>query len=59
LGSCYSETFAVKAPNGAGIHLTLRLCLRCGGRFQDRTRLREYLRSQLPQHAVQLEPARA
>lgn len=57
LGSCYSETFAVRAPNGAALHLTLRLCLRCGSRFPDRTQLREYLRTRLPEHALQLAAA--
>jgi hypothetical protein len=57
LGSCYSETYAVRAPSGAAIHLTLRLCLRCGGRFADRTGLREYLRTRLPEYAVQVAAA--
>jgi len=51
LGSCYSETFAVRAPNGAALHVTLHLCLRCGSRFPDRTQLRDYLRTRLPEHA--------
>jgi hypothetical protein len=53
----YSETFAVRAPSGAALHLTLRLCLRCGSRFADRAQLREYLRTRLPDHALQLAAA--
>jgi hypothetical protein len=49
----YSETFAVRAPSGAALHLTLRLCLRCGSRFPDRSQLRDYLRTRLPDYAVQ------
>ena len=51
LGSCYSETFAVRAPSGAALHLTLHLCLRCGSRFPDRGELRDHLRTRLPEHA--------
>ncbi len=51
LQSCFSETFAVKAPNGARVELTLRLCLTCGQRFPDRTALREYLATRLPAYA--------
>lgn len=47
-GSCFSETFAVKAPNGARVLLTLRLCLPCGARFEDRAALRAYLETRLP-----------
>ena len=57
LGSCFSETYPVRAPGGAAMHLTLRLCLRCGARFSDRTQLREYLRTRLPEYAVQVVPA--
>ena len=49
----YTETFAVRAPSGAALHLTLRLCLRCGSRFPDRSQLRDYLRTRLPDYAVQ------
>ncbi len=52
LGSCFSETFAVKAPNGARVQLTVRLCLKCGARFQDRIALREYLSTRLPAYAT-------
>jgi hypothetical protein len=31
--------------------MTLHLCLRCGSRFPDRTQLRDYLRTRLPEHA--------
>ncbi len=31
--------------------------LRCGGRFSDRTQLRDYLRTGLPEYAVQVVPA--
>ncbi|HUL61292.1 MAG TPA: hypothetical protein VLU43_18590 [Anaeromyxobacteraceae bacterium] len=51
-GSCYSETFPVKAPNGVQVLLTLRLCLSCGARFQDRPALRAYLQTRLPVHAT-------
>ncbi len=50
--SCFSETFPVKAPNGAQVHVTLRLCLSCGARFQDRVELREYLATRLPAYAT-------
>jgi hypothetical protein len=48
LGPCFSETFATKAPNGMQVHVTLCLCLKCGARFEDRSQLREYLRSRMP-----------
>lgn len=51
--AAFSETFAVRAPSGAALHLTLRLCLRCGSRFSDRAQLREYLNSRLPDYALQ------
>lgn len=57
LGSCFSETFPVRAPSGAALHLTLRLCLRCGKRFATRTELRDYLRTRLPDFAVQMAAA--
>ncbi len=59
LGSCYSETYAVRQSNGSAVHLTLRLCLRCGSRFSDRTQLRDYLRTRLPEYAVRLRVASA
>jgi len=55
----YTETFAVRAPSGAALHLTLRLCLRCGSRFPERSQLREYLRTRLPDYAVQFAAATA
>jgi ribosomal protein L40E len=58
-GSCFSETFALRAPSGAALQLTLRLCLRCGARFPDRSQLRQYLRTKLPAHALQAVPATA
>jgi hypothetical protein len=57
--SCYSETFAVKAPEGAKYQVTLRLCLACGTRFPDRVALREYLRTRLPAHAMRAVAAAA
>jgi hypothetical protein len=59
LGSCYTETFAVRTQAGAAIQVTLRLCLRCGGRFADRAQLRDYLRTRLPEYAVQIVPVGA
>ncbi len=59
LGSCFAETFAVKGPGGAAIHLTLRLCPRCGARFSDGTQLREYLRTRLAEHALRVQAAQA
>ncbi len=55
LGSSFAETYAVKGPGGAKVHLTLRLCLRCGARFSDRTQLREYLRTRLPEYAARVQ----
>ncbi len=52
LGSSYTETFPIESPSGAAMTLSLRLCLRCGRRFADRTQLREYLRTKLPQFAI-------
>lgn len=48
----HAETFAVRAPSGAALHLTLRLCPRCGSRFAGRSEVREYLRGRLPDYAV-------
>ena len=57
LGSCYTETFAVRVRSGGVLQLTLRLCLRCGSRFPDRSQLRDYLRGRLPEYAVQVATA--
>jgi len=59
LGSCFTETFAVRTRTGAAIQLTLRLCLRCGGRFADRAQLRDYLRTRLPEYALETVTAKA
>lgn len=59
LGSCFAETFAVRGPSGPAIHLTLRLCLRCGARFSDRTQLRDYLRTRLPEYVLRVRTAPA
>jgi len=53
LGSCFTETFPVRSQGGSTVHVTLRLCPRCGRRFPDRTQLREYLRSRLPSWILQ------
>lgn len=58
LGSCFTETFAVRAQSGAALQVTLRLCLRCGGRFADRAQLRDYLRTRLPEYALQAATAK-
>ena len=47
-----SETFAVRGPTGAAIHLTLGLCARCASRFAERAELRDHLRARLPDYAV-------
>jgi len=57
LGSCYTEAFTVRVQSGGALQLTLRLCLRCGSRFPDRTKLRDYLRTRLPEYAVQVATA--
>jgi hypothetical protein len=48
---CFSESFPLKTTNGGQFTLTLRLCLRCGGRFADRVALRRYLETRLPAYA--------
>ncbi len=50
--SCFSETFPVTAPGGSQIQLTLRLCLGCGARFEDRISLRAYLSTRLPAYGT-------
>ncbi len=57
LGSCYSETFPVRATDGSAVHLTLRLCLRCGARFGDRAQLRDYLRTKVPTYLLEAAAA--
>jgi hypothetical protein len=57
LGSSYTETFPIMSPSGAAMTMSLRLCLRCGGRFADRTQLREYLRTKIPQFAIAVSVA--
>jgi len=55
----FAETFAVRTPSGAALHLTLHLCLRCGSRFPTRPQLREYLHTRLPDYAVRWAVATA
>jgi len=47
-----AETFAVRGPSGAAIHLTLRLCAQCASRYPGRSELRDYLRGKLPDYAA-------
>jgi hypothetical protein len=49
---CFSESFPLKTTNGGQFTLTLRLCLRCGARFADRSALRSYLVTKLPAYAA-------
>lgn len=46
--SCFSESFPTRGVDGSSLVLTLRLCLRCGARFNDRRELRSYLHRKLP-----------
>jgi hypothetical protein len=49
---CFSESFPLKTTIGGQFTLTLRICLRCGGRFTDRGALRSYLATKLPAYAA-------
>jgi hypothetical protein len=46
--SCFTETFPARTHDGSALTLTLCLCLGCGQRFPDRSKLRSYLYKKLP-----------
>jgi len=50
--SGFTETFQARSLDGAPLLVTVRLCLDCGGRFDDRAQMRLYLATRLPAHAV-------
>lgn len=57
--SGFTEVFESRTFDGSPVLVTVRLCLDCGSRFENRRAMRDYLLKKLPAHAVSTSAAPA